>query len=42
MVTCVDITSLYRGKRGKAVLLIEQLIGYQHPCIVQILKWWMI
>ena len=42
MVTCVDISTLYRGKRGKAIVLIEQLTKFKHPCIVEILKWWMI
>lgn len=40
MVTCVDISTLYRGKRGKSLVLIEQLAGYRHPCIVEILRWW--
>ncbi len=42
MVTCIDISSLYRGKRGKALLLIEELFKYKHPNLVEIYKYWVI
>ena len=42
MVTCIDISSLYRGKRGKAILLVEQLARFKHPNIVEILKYWVV
>jgi len=40
MVTCIDICSLYRGKRGKAILLVEQLASFKHKHLVEILKYW--
>lgn len=42
MVTCIDICSLYRGKRGKAVLLVEQMVKYKHPNLVEIYKYWVV
>jgi hypothetical protein len=42
MVTCVDISSLYRGKRGKATLLMEQLASFKHSSLTAILKYWVI
>lgn len=42
MVTCVDISTLYRGKRGKSLQLIKQLSEFKHPCLVEIHKWWCI
>lgn len=42
MVTCIDICSLYRGKRGKAVLLVEQLSKFKHYNLVDILKYWVV
>ncbi len=42
MVTCIDICSLYRGKRGKALLLVEQLASLKHSNLVDILKYWIV
>jgi hypothetical protein len=42
MVTCIDICSLYRGKRGKALLLVEQLARFRHKNLVDILKYWVV
>jgi len=42
MVTCIDISSLYKGKRGKALLLIEELFKFKHPNLVEIYKYWVI
>ena len=42
MVTCIDICSLYRGKRGKALVLVEQLASFKHSNLVDILKYWVV
>jgi hypothetical protein len=42
MVTCVDISTLYRGKRGKALILLEKLTSLKNKNLVEILKYWVI
>lgn len=40
MVTCVDISTLYREKRGKALELIKLISNLKHDCLVHVYKWW--
>lgn len=42
MVTCIDISSLYKGKRGKAILMVEQLASLRHKNLVDIYDYWMV
>ncbi len=42
MVTCIDISSLYKGKRGKAILIVEQLAKLKHENLVDIYDFWMV
>ena len=42
MVTCIDISTLYREKRGKAIQLVETLSKFSHRHIVQIESYWII
>ena len=42
MVTVVDINTLYKEKRGKALDLVQRLTSLTHPNLMQIRKWWYI
>jgi len=42
MVTCVDISTLYREKRGKALVLIQFLATLKHKHLVEILNYWVV
>ena len=42
MVTCIDISTLYKDKRGKALELIQNLSNLKHDNLIQIFKWWYI
>jgi len=42
MVTCIDIETLYKEKRGAAIDLIQKLSCISHPNLVTISKWWYI
>ncbi len=36
MVTCIDIATLYKEKRGKAVQLAQTLCRFSHPFLVKV------
>lgn len=42
MVTCIDICSLYRNKRGKAITQVEALASLRHKNLVEIRKYWVV
>jgi hypothetical protein len=42
MLTVIDISTLFKEKRGKAFDLINKLAGIIHDSLVQIYKWWYI
>lgn len=42
MVTVIDIFTLYKEKRGKALELIDLLAKIKDPNIIAIRKWWYI
>jgi hypothetical protein len=42
MVICIDIATLYKEKRGKAIDLIEKLSKIKDDNLVEIYNWWYI
>ena len=42
MVICIDISTLYKEKRGKAIDLIEKLSKIKDENLVEIYNWWYI
>ena len=42
MVTCIDIETLYRDKRGEAIKIIDLYTQLAHPHLITIYKWWYI
>ena len=42
MVTCIDIETLYRDKRGDAIKIIDMYTQLVHPNLITIYKWWYI
>jgi len=42
MVTVIDIYTLYKEKRGKALELIDKIARIKHPHLVSIHRWWYI
>ena len=42
MIICIDITTLYKEKRGKAIDLIERLSKIKNENLVEIYNWWYI
>lgn len=42
MVTCIDISTLYKEKRGKSILLVEHLARFKHINLVDIYHYWVV
>ena len=42
MVICIDISTLYKEKRGKALNLVASLASIRHENLMMIFNWWYI
>lgn len=42
MVICIDISTLYKEKRGKALNLVGTLASIRHENLMMIFNWWYI
>lgn len=42
MVTVIDIYTLYKEKRGKAIDIVNVISKINHPSLMRIYKWWYI